>query len=150
MQFLAEAFARRERELRQQGQRQQEINGHRRREDTTRYLSRNDFSSSDEHRPSRHDSPSSPPEEAPHIKREPFDKPSPQEWSNVRSESQLAMEPTSSSTLLPSDLGICICPIGFECKVKHSGLIDCRTLVQEKQWKNWRRRFREEYNSGYA
>ena len=44
----------------------------------------------------------------------------------------------------------CICPIGFECEAKGNDLIDCRDLVLEYEWRNWRRHFDENYQPRYT
>jgi hypothetical protein len=32
----------------------------------------------------------------------------------------------------------CICPIGFDCPKKANNRNDCRTLVLEREWNNWK------------
>ena len=44
----------------------------------------------------------------------------------------------------------CFCPIGFECEAKGNDLIDCRDLVLEYEWRNWRRHFDENYQPRYT
>ncbi len=44
----------------------------------------------------------------------------------------------------------CTCPIGFNCEAKENGLVDCRTLVTEHKWRDWEKKFRENFEAMYV